>query len=131
MTRTILVTGGAGNVGGSLVNKLVQDPDNFVVIMDDLSTGGKDKLPPKTYKNWKFIRGDVNRWQEIAAVMTSYRFEFVFHYAAVVGVKRTLANPMMVLNDIEGIKNILDLSKNTGVRMGVLFFLFRSLWGTL
>lgn len=116
MTRTILVTGGAGNVGGSLVNRLVQDPDNFVVIMDDLSTGGKDKLPSKTFKNWKFIRGDVNRWQEIAAVMTSYRFDYIFHYAAVVGVKRTLANPMMVLNDIEGIKNILELSKNTGVK---------------
>jgi len=40
----------------------------------------------------------------------------VFHYAAVVGVKRTLENPMMVLQDIEGIKNILSLSKNTGVK---------------
>ena len=43
-------------------------------------------------------------------------FDFVFHYAAVVGVKRTLKNPMMVLEDIEGIKNILLLSKNTGVK---------------
>lgn len=40
----------------------------------------------------------------------------MFHYAAVVGVKRTLENPMMVLQDIEGIKNILSLSKNTGVK---------------
>ncbi len=48
--------------------------------------------------------------------MTSYRFDYVFHYAAVVGVKRTLANPVMVLDDIQGIKNILDLSKNTGVK---------------
>jgi UDP-glucose 4-epimerase len=40
----------------------------------------------------------------------------VFHYAAVVGVKRTLENPIMVLDDIQGIKNILDLSKRTGVQ---------------
>ncbi|MDX2248419.1 MAG: NAD-dependent epimerase/dehydratase family protein [Bacteroidia bacterium] len=116
MTRTILVTGGAGNVGGSLVGRLVQNPQNFVVIFDDLSTGDKDKLPGVEFTNWKFIRGDVNRWQEIAAVMTSYRFDYVFHYSAVVGVKRTLENPMKVLADIEGIKNVLELSKNTGVK---------------
>jgi UDP-glucose 4-epimerase len=40
----------------------------------------------------------------------------VFHYAAVVGVQRTLANPVMVLDDITGIRNVLELSKNTGVQ---------------
>jgi UDP-glucose 4-epimerase len=40
----------------------------------------------------------------------------VFHYAAVVGVKRTLENPIMVLEDIFGIKHLLDLSKRTGVK---------------
>jgi UDP-glucose 4-epimerase len=48
--------------------------------------------------------------------MCSYQFDYVFHYAAVVGVKRTLENPKMVLDDIQGIKNVLDLSKNTGVK---------------
>jgi NAD(P)-dependent dehydrogenase (short-subunit alcohol dehydrogenase family) len=31
--RKILVTGGAGNVGGALVEKLVQDKTNFVVVV--------------------------------------------------------------------------------------------------
>jgi UDP-glucose 4-epimerase len=48
--------------------------------------------------------------------MTAYKFDYVFHYAAVVGVERTLGNPVMVLNDLEGIRNILSLSKNTGVK---------------
>jgi UDP-glucose 4-epimerase len=47
--------------------------------------------------------------------MLSYKFDFVFHYAAVVGVKRTLEHPLWVLNDIKGIENVLNLSKNTGV----------------
>ena len=46
----------------------------------------------------------------------AYRFEYVFHYAAVVGVKRTTDHPVMVLRDIDGIRNVLDLSKNTGVK---------------
>ena len=49
-------------------------------------------------------------------MLTSHRFDYVFHYAALVGVKRTLANPSMVLEDLQGIKNILTLSKNTGVK---------------
>jgi len=60
--------------------------------------------------------------------MLAYRFDIVFHYAAVVGVKRTLENPLLVLNDIEGIKNILSLSKNSGVKRVFFFILIRSLW---
>ncbi|GAL74976.1 dTDP-glucose 4,6-dehydratase [Nonlabens ulvanivorans] len=48
--------------------------------------------------------------------MLSHKFDYVFHYAAMVGVQRTLDNPIKVLQDIDGIKNILRLSKNTGVQ---------------
>lgn len=112
----ILITGGAGNVGGSLANYLVQNPKNQVIIVDNLLTGNISKLPSKSYENWMFIRADVNNYRDIAAVMLAHQFDYVFHYAAVVGVKRTLDNPKMVLDDIEGIKNVLDLSKNTGVK---------------
>jgi UDP-glucuronate decarboxylase len=64
----------------------------------------------------RFIKADVNDLSDIAAVFHAFRFEYVFHYAAVVGVKRTLANPVMVLNDLNGIRNILNLCKNTGVK---------------
>lgn len=116
--RKILVTGGAGNVAGSLAKKLVEDPENFIVIVDDLSTGSVAKLPPPSAPNWKLIKADVNCYDDIASVMISYQFDYVFHYAAMVGVKRTLDNPIKVLRDIDGIKNILELSKNTGVKRG-------------
>jgi len=114
--KKILVTGGAGNIAGSLANKLVQNKDNFVVIVDDLSTGSLHKLPDASFTNWKFIKANVNTFNDISPIMVSYGFDYVFHYAAVVGVKRTLENPVNVLNDIEGIRNVLDLAKNTGVK---------------
>jgi nucleoside-diphosphate-sugar epimerase len=115
--QKILVTGGAGNVGGALVEKLIQNPDNFVVVVDSLETGSLQKLPSVTpFNNFKFIKGDINQYSDISAVMLSYSFDYVFHYAALVGVQRTLANPIKVLNDIQGIKNLLDLAKNTGVK---------------
>ena len=113
MTK-ILITGGAGFIPGSLAAKLAENPDNFVVLVDNFITGKKRNIP-KGY-NIRFIKCDVNVHLDIAPVLTSHRFDYVFHYAALVGVKRTLANPSMVLEDLQGIKNILTLSKNTGVK---------------
>jgi len=112
----ILITGGAGNIGGSLAEKLVENKNYYVVAADNLLTGSLTKLPYPTPDNYKFIKCDVNNYQDISAVMLAYRFDYVFHYAAMVGVKRTLNNPMGVLQDIEGIKHVLSLSKNTSVK---------------
>lgn len=112
----ILVTGGSGFIGSALAEKLIRNHDNYVVIVDDLSTGDKGKLPQLPTTNWRFIKCDVNDYAEIAPIMTSYMFDYVFHFAAVVGVQRTQENPVMVLKDIEGIKNVLSLSKNTTVK---------------
>ncbi len=114
--RYILVTGGAGFVGSWMAKRMMQDPENFVVIVDNLLTGSIRRLPSKEQTNWRFVKADVNDYRELSAVMLSNSFNYVFHYAAVVGVKRTLDNPIMVLNDIQGFKHLLDLCKNTGVQ---------------
>jgi UDP-glucose 4-epimerase len=113
--KKILITGGAGNIGGSLANHLVKNKDYDVVVADNLLTGSVAHLP-QNCDNFSFIKCDVNNYNDISAVMLSFKFDYVFHYAAMVGVKRTLNNPMAVLQDIEGIKNILNLSKNTCVK---------------
>ncbi len=114
--KKILITGGAGNVGGALAKKLVENPDYFVVIADDLSTGSQAKMPTHEKDNWSFVYCDVNNYRDISELMLTYKFDFVFHYAAVVGVRRTQEYPIRVLNDIEGIKHVLNLSKNTSVK---------------
>lgn len=112
----ILITGGAGNIGGSMAQKLINNPNYYVVVVDNLVTGQIDKLPFVSHNNFKFIKADVNKLSDISPTMLAHKFDYVFHYAAMVGVKRTLDNPIKVLEDIEGIKNILSLSKNTGVK---------------
>ena len=111
----ILITGGAGFIGSTLTEFLISNVNNFVVIVDDLSTGNVKKLPTPS-NNLKFIKADVNNRKEISEIMMSWRFDYVFHYAAVVGVQNTLENPIKVLNDVNGFKNILELSKNIGVK---------------
>ena len=112
----ILVTGGAGNVGGALAEAFVNDPSFFVVVVDNLRTGSLEKLPGSSNNNFRFIKADVNNLSDLSSVMLSWHFDYVFHYAALVGVKKTLAHPIEVLNDIDGIRNVLNLSKNTGVK---------------
>jgi nucleoside-diphosphate-sugar epimerase len=110
----VLITGGAGFVPSSLADKLLTYPDFQIVLVDNFLTGRSENIP--IHPNCKFIKCDVNSYNDISAVMTAYKFDYVFHYAAVVGVLRTLDNPVKVLQDIEGIRNILDLCKNTGVK---------------
>ena len=110
----ILITGGAGFIPSSLADKLLQDENNYVVLVDNLLTGNTANIPK--HKNCKFIKCDANNYAELSAIMTAHGFDYVFHYAAVVGVQRTLEHPIMVLDDIKGIENILSLSKNTDVK---------------
>ena len=111
---TILITGGAGNIGSALAARLAEQPEHHIVIIDNLSTGSLQKVPKS--ERIRFIKADINAYHDIVPVFGRFDFDYVFHFAAVVGVKRTLEHPIAVLNDIEGIKHILSLSKNSGVK---------------
>ena len=114
--KKILVTGAAGNIGSALVDRLIQFDDYHVVGVDNFLTGKLGKLPEQKDTSFEFAKADVNDYDQISPIRLKYRFDVVFHYAAVVGVQRTLAHPIRVLNDIQGIKNILDLSRESQVK---------------
>lgn len=116
--KIFLVTGGAGFIGSNIARKLAENKDHQVVIVDNFLTGKPANLP--SGDNITCIKADVNSFNDISGVFLGRKFDYIYHYAAVVGVQRTLDNPVAVLRDIEGIRNILDLAKNSGVKR-VLF----------
>ena len=111
----ILVTGGAGNIASALIARLAANPAHHITIADNLLTGDMRKVPLHLH-NVQFIKCNVNDYNDIAPLFFANNFEYVFHFAAVVGVQRTLLNPLWVMHDIHGIEHVLNLSKNTGVR---------------
>jgi len=110
----ILITGGAGFIGSSLAEYLLNKTEAQVVVVDNYLTGRHQNLPKAD--RFRFIKADANDFNDIASIFQTFGFDYVFHYAAVVGVKRTLENPVLVLEDLQGIRNVLKLCKNTGVK---------------
>lgn len=112
----ILITGGAGFIASSLAKRIAEEPNDEIVIVDNLATGKRSNIPESGHNNVHFIKADVNDFQDVASIFHAWKFDYVFHFAAVVGVQRTLKNPVKVLGDIDGLRNMLTLCKNTGVQ---------------
>lgn len=103
----ILITGGAGNVGSALANELAKKND--ILVADNLVTGNINKLQLNK-SSLKFRNIDVNDKKDLLQVFSEFSFDYVFHFAALVGVQRTINDPIRVLQDIRGIENICELS---------------------
>ena len=61
-----LITGGAGFIGSNLADALAQDPNNTVIVVDDLSTGHSEYIKQKA--NLKFYKVDVNDLEAISKI---------------------------------------------------------------
>lgn len=112
----ILITGGAGFIASSLADTLLDSNKYFIVAVDNFLSGFENNISKSHPNNYKFFECDVNGFAELNSIMSLYKFDYVFHFAAVVGVQRTLEFPLKVLNDIEGIKNIMLISKSNKVK---------------
>ncbi|HNV97050.1 MAG TPA: SDR family NAD(P)-dependent oxidoreductase [bacterium] len=128
--KTVLVTGGAGFIGSHLCDELLTSGAT-VIAVDNLSTGKLENLSEAQKNlNFHFIKGDVNNYNFLKSVFENNKIDYIFHYAAVLGVKRVMENPMLVLDDIVGIKNILSLAKDFNVQK-VIFSSSSEAYGTL
>jgi len=108
-----LVTGGAGFIGSWLCEELLKK-GNFVICYDNFSTGSKKNIETiLNNENFLLVNGDILNSSTLKKVIKENSIEFIFHLAAVVGVKRTLENPLKVLDvNINGTRNVLEAALN-------------------
>ncbi len=93
--KSILVTGGAGFIGGHLVERLLQDGKQVVVI-EDLSTGSLDNLAAVArHPRLRFIHSKISDCKEFPKLVAEA--EFIFHLAATVGVELVVQSALHVL----------------------------------
>ena len=78
MKNTSLVTGGAGFMGAHVVNELLQEGDQNVVVLDDLSGGFRENVNP----NAIFVEGSILDVELINTLCKKYNFTYIYHLAA-------------------------------------------------
>ena len=91
-----LITGGAGFLGIKLAEMLLKDKKNKVFILDNFSKKKSNKGFSKMLKNKniKVIKKDLNY---VSDYLKIYDFDFIFHFAAILGVQKVINNPFITL----------------------------------
>ncbi len=93
--QPILVTGGAGFIGGHLVERLLAE-GHFVVVVDDFSTGSRDNLAAVLHHpRLRIIAAKISTCPELPELVATAAS--IFHLAAAVGVDLVVKSPIHVL----------------------------------
>jgi UDP-glucose 4-epimerase len=107
----VLVTGGAGFIGGHLVESMWRD-GHRVTVLDDLSTGAAANLPGEV----TLVRGDVTDAELVDRLVGAA--DGVLHLAAAVGVRRIVDDPATSLRvNVLGGETVLDACQRHGRRV--------------
>jgi UDP-glucose 4-epimerase len=111
-----LVTGGAGFIGSNLVDALVGRGDE-VIVLDDVSTGRRDNLAHALANGAQLVEGDIRDHGALSELCASVRPEVVFHLAAQIDVRKSVADPAFDARvNVEGTVNVLRAAHASGVR---------------
>jgi len=107
----ILVTGGAGFIGSHVAHAYVE-AGHEVVVLDNLSSGKEENLPPGA----RLVFGDIGS-ETAAEVIRTFRPEVVNHHAAQISVRRSVDDPLFdARENILGTVNLLEAARRHGVR---------------
>ena len=112
MTRTILITGGAGFIGSHVVRRFVKKYPNYLIVNADKLTyaGNLENITDiELNANYKFEKCDIVDKQKIFALFQKYNFDGVIHLAAESHVDRSISAPdEFILTNIVGTLNLLN-----------------------
>src|SRR3954467_7795561 len=111
-----LVTGGAGFIGSNLVDALLERGDEVTVI-DDLSTGRRENLEGAHARGTRLVEADIRDPEALRAVFDDVHPEVVFHMAAQIDVRKSVADPAFDSEiNVGGTINVLAAAHESGVR---------------
>ncbi|MCK6577708.1 MAG: NAD-dependent epimerase/dehydratase family protein [Anaerolineae bacterium] len=92
MSRRILITGGAGFIGGHLAERLIHQGEQ-VVVLDNLVGGNRMHVPSAA----EFVQGDVRRPEDLAPIFDA-GVDVVLHLAGQASIRLSFADPSVDLN---------------------------------
>ena len=115
--KTYFITGGAGFIGSTLTEKLLNE-GNSVVTIDNFNDYYSPELKEINIKeflnnpNYKLYRGDIRNRSDIKKVMDENNIDVIVHLAAMAGVRPSIEDPILY-QEVNGVgtQNILEEAK--------------------
>ena len=116
----ILVTGGAGFIGGNFLQIMTDRyPNDFYVCLDKLTYAGNMETLEEVLKrkNFRFVKGDICDRALVDSLFQKERFNVVINFAAESHVDRSIENPSIFLEtNVLGVQVLMDACRKYGVR---------------
>jgi nucleoside-diphosphate-sugar epimerase len=106
-----LITGGAGFLGINLAKRLSVDKKNQIYLLDNLSkiSNKKNLLKILKKKNVKLLKKNLSN---ISTYPKIFDFDYIFHFAAILGVQKVIKNPYLTLKEnTQTTINLIEFSK--------------------
>jgi dTDP-glucose 4,6-dehydratase len=117
--KKILVTGGAGFIGGNFVQYMLKKYSEYEIINLDLLTYAGDLLKHHVIEdneNYSFIKADISDRVSIMSLFEKEKFDFVVHFAAESHVDRSISEPgIFVRTNVLGTQVLLDATRSFGI----------------
>jgi len=117
--KKILVTGGAGFIGGNFVQYMVNKYPHYDIYNLDVLTYAGDLTKHREIEdmdNYHFIKADISKVDTIYSLFEKEKFDFVVHFAAESHVDRSITDPgIFVRTNVIGTQVLLDAAKQVGI----------------
>ena len=112
--KTYFITGGAGFIGSTLTQKLLES-GNRVITIDNFNAYYDPKIKEKNIEdfiknpNYKMIEGDIRNQEDIRTIFDTYQIDVIIHLAAMAGVRPSIENPILY-QEVNGVgtQNVLE-----------------------
>ena len=119
-SKTVLVTGGAGFIGGNFVRMLLaEEPGLRIINLDALTYAGNLASIDDCMKNPRhiFVRGSVTDTALVLDLLRAYKVEGIIHFAAESHVDRSITGPKVFIDtNVNGTLTLLCAAREAGVR---------------
>ncbi|HID78237.1 MAG TPA: dTDP-glucose 4,6-dehydratase [Planctomycetaceae bacterium] len=112
--KAILVTGGAGFIGGHFVRRWLAEEDGLLVNLDKLSYASSLQRLEVVADNprYQFVHGDVCDGNLVYELVASHRVSAIVHLAAETHVDRSIDDPAdFVRTNVEGTFQVLEAAR--------------------
>ena len=116
----IIVTGGAGFIGGNFMHYMVNKyPEDMIICLDSLTYAGNlETLEPlKNKPNYKFIKEDITNRDGIFKIFEEIKPDIVVNFAAESHVDRSVTMPEIFARvNILGTQTLMDACRKYGIK---------------